>query len=487
MKEMVECLPAHWAAESQRQRERQLLLAVLRGQADEVRSMLSAKANPNFRSEGGRTCLHAAAQFRHLDVALALVESGGDLSIQDVQGSVPAHSLVLYATPETIDLFRVLAPSEQILGAANASGVRVARRFATWAATADSMSPYAPAQAHATYLKDTFPNLFLDADESRGGIFADFTCARRSSSCVSLGAKAGSSVVRTWESVKWGQPTHQEDIHIVMISGKAMPWALAEDASDYVAKELCTMFRAKVFVIHYLPEAVTSNTTLIQYQEAMLEAIGALPLNEKFVLVENAHGITAALLWSLRPRLHCSAMINFGFWFSDEFLESDAFKRMATTCEMMAKMCESKEAAKVCKGSVANMVHSGVGPDALAVVATKLEEELKNSPEAFWSYSAALRRWFTQNAATLKGRGKLDTPLLLLLSDSAPAASVQESARHAREVFFSCSRVSYIQSSNQWWEAESVSQHASVAAALVSFIGEHLPSVAQRQVERASV
>mmetsp|Transcript_34128 Transcript_34128/g.98401 ORF Transcript_34128/g.98401 Transcript_34128/m.98401 type:complete len:887 (+) Transcript_34128:151-2811(+) len=488
MREMVEFLPEQWAAEAKRQRERQLLLAVMRGNADEVRSMLSTEVDANFVGEGGRTCLHEAAKFRHLEVVRALVASGGDLSIQDLQGNTPAHSLVLYATPETVELFQVLAPTREILGKVSASGVSVVRRFETWAKTADNLSPYAPAESYLAQLMKEFPDLFTNQAEQKAQAFAEFSCAARDRFAVDVGGKTGKVDVWTWESVDL-RPSDVETTHIVMISGKAIPWALAEDALDHVARELCTVFHAKVFVLHYLPDAVQPNTLLMDYQDSLYEAIEALPLNEKFVIVENAHGVAAALLWRLRPRLYCASMINFGFWFSDDFLESEAFSRMAKTCEGMAKLCEARETEKVCKGSVANMVHSGIGQEGLASLASRLEVALRESPDAFWSYSAALRRWFTQNASTLRGSERLDeVPMLFLVSDSAPAASVHESARHAREVAFPRSRVSYIQDSNQWWEAESSVQHARVANSLLKFLSEHIPGgTSNRRMERVCV
>ena len=56
-----------------------------------VRALVAAGANVNRQCEHGRTALHMAAAWAHLDVVMFLMDDGADPSIRDDEGMTPAR------------------------------------------------------------------------------------------------------------------------------------------------------------------------------------------------------------------------------------------------------------------------------------------------------------------------------------------------------------------------------------------------------------
>lgn len=63
--------------------------ATAAGHANIVELLLSHRADPNVREQGGYTPLHAAAQNGNVEIIRSLLFSGGDLSIRSKNGKLP--------------------------------------------------------------------------------------------------------------------------------------------------------------------------------------------------------------------------------------------------------------------------------------------------------------------------------------------------------------------------------------------------------------
>ena len=58
---------------------------------DVARALIEAGADVNRQCEHGRTALHMAAAWAHLEVVMFLMDNGADPTIRDVEGMTPAR------------------------------------------------------------------------------------------------------------------------------------------------------------------------------------------------------------------------------------------------------------------------------------------------------------------------------------------------------------------------------------------------------------
>ncbi len=97
----------------------ELLEAVRQGREDEVRRLLDAGADVNFRDDHGRTALQVAAREGHAAIANVLVSNGASVSIPDANGS---SALLYAATNGHAEILRLLLDGGANVNARNADG-----------------------------------------------------------------------------------------------------------------------------------------------------------------------------------------------------------------------------------------------------------------------------------------------------------------------------------------------------------------------------
>ncbi|MGD2095837.1 MAG: ankyrin repeat domain-containing protein [Phycisphaerales bacterium] len=78
--------------------------AVVWGNADQVRSLLSDGADINARDRIGGTPLHAAVQNRHLELIELLIDEGADINAKNNTGQTPLHLAVDYSQQDIAEL-----------------------------------------------------------------------------------------------------------------------------------------------------------------------------------------------------------------------------------------------------------------------------------------------------------------------------------------------------------------------------------------------
>ncbi len=76
--------------------------ATINGNADAIAALLEAGADPEVRNEGGRTLLHGAAYWGHADAIAALLEGGADPNARDEGGDTPLHGAAYWGHADAI-------------------------------------------------------------------------------------------------------------------------------------------------------------------------------------------------------------------------------------------------------------------------------------------------------------------------------------------------------------------------------------------------
>lgn len=447
MKELVSCLPEYWAPEVARQRQRQLVLAVSRGDPVATHHLLEMKGDPNVQDEQGTTCLHTAAQRGEFDVAQVLLSNGANCCLQDASGQTPAHLIGLWATADTVRLFDALAlPS--VLGLKNMAGVSVFDRFRVWAVTACDGQPFEP-----IYLR------LNTAAVARPSLKGMSPKGKRYNRTLSLDGEACKrQCVRTRAGIKvevW-EPLSGHSMLSVLYLGMpmALPWAMQFPAVDLLASTMCLECGAGFFALtHGAPYGPSAGCSLLDFQAELVALIGELPLEEPLVLVDNSFGTATALLWALEPRLAGAMVINAAGYFSAEYLGSAAHAKLS---EVMAQRAverrRDRDAGALCRGSLSNYVFGE--PDCLAVVGAQLHEAMAAAGDDFWNCTASTNEWMPRAITdSIVGKPAFQAPATLLCSAHAPATVIQESMSRLRELLPKA-HFAHIPGSKGWWELD---------------------------------
>ena len=419
MEQMVAILSSQWKEQSWHQRQRQLLLAVNRRDVDGVRCLLAARASPNERGEGGQSLLHVSARFRDLALTEVLIEFKANVGCQDDHGNCPAHTLPLFAVPQTLQLFDVLSPPP-VLGLQNEACVTVAGRFASWSMTAQDNEAYMPAQVRVEGLKRCAPQPFVRS--ARTHMFR--------TSQVVFGVQRGICAVRcrgqeffvhTWES------SANASVHMLYLTGCAgLPWSMQEPAVDAVVSDWCSRHSLKVFVVTHRSVHVTSKMTLEEFHEGVLCVVQQLPLKDGFVLFDNMR-MLAGLSWKLQDRL-LGLLIAMGSFFSDEFLMSPAWMQQRENLLRMAEMFLRRDAAKVHSSLLNVYVYGDLQSDAWEQLRHQHQAAVQDSDDQFWAFGAAFMAWPLTFSETLASCAPLrPLPAALLCGDNAPAGNTHAS------------------------------------------------------------
>jgi len=483
MQDMAGFLPAHWAAEAGRQRERQLLLTVYRKEASDVRRLLLSTADANCRGENGQTCLHAAAKMFDVETVRVLLELGADCTIQDAHGNTPAHSLPLFTKPEVVQLFDMLAPSRAVLSLENEAGVNPARRLAGWAYDACNGVPYGPAQTRVHELKVRFPDVFQKRltprsplMTQRSAVFHGTDAVLRKVCEISVGSKK--VCVDTWES-----PGHAK-LHMLYVCSLMSCAPLspheAEQATDKLARDLCARHSLKIFVInHYSLPVASPLETLNAYQERLLVVIDALPLQDGFILFDSSAGFTVRIIWQLRRRISGVAIDRVAFFLADGFAATDTWTQIQGFLKKVSQEATAKNADFMIKELAVRVYQPDTAEKAR--LAQQYKKELSIASEVVWDMWAVSHRNSSESADALQSLEPLDPiPAIVFCGDHAPSLMIQESTRRFQKACLPFADFCYLENSKQCWLLEGAEQVDQVCALLDNLVR----SVLELQVSR---
>eukprot|EP00448_Togula_jolla_P030338 CAMPEP_0170622178 /NCGR_PEP_ID=MMETSP0224-20130122/28989_1 /TAXON_ID=285029 /ORGANISM="Togula jolla, Strain CCCM 725" /LENGTH=864 /DNA_ID=CAMNT_0010948473 /DNA_START=55 /DNA_END=2650 /DNA_ORIENTATION=+ len=452
MKELVADLPKHWTAQVNQQRQRQLVLAVNRGDVGAVLCCLGLGVDPNFQDEMGTSCLHSAARRGDLPIVQALIDHGADLTLQDSRGQTPAHVIPLFANQETVQLFDMLT-TPQVLSLTSNVGVCVFERFSVYSWTACEGKPFEALQRslqaiqkqrlslRGQFVAKTF-SFRAVVDSHQLGISDNSGC--QYSSFVS---KEGTTV-HVWE------PTGGEsELSILYLSMPfLLPWSMQMPTCEALAAAVCGEFKAKLFVLtHGFPYPPKEGALLSDFHADLLKIIDELPLKAPFVLLDSTNGLCSALLWPLRDRLAGAMLVNPAAFFSEEDRNSTTHKKISAMISRWSKKLWLREISFVRDVLIDWVVGE---PSFVDTLVEKAQEALGVSNQDCWDFSAALYHWTCgEITESLVDKNSLDLRVTLACSQHGPQMLCHDSVQRLHKLLPQ-SKIFYIPSSKGLWQVE---------------------------------
>ncbi len=471
-------------------------------------ALLEEGADVNSYDSEGTTPLHIAARQQSLAIVTSLLKYAADCSLQDEQGRCPAHVLPLSAGGyggggRVLELFDLLAPSRGVLALMSRTGVSVLERFASWAATAtdDEGSPFAPAQARLRQLRAVFPDARhgrasdIQLPASAGDVhertevlhevatraFPDLQPGPR----FQLPASAAEVQERTEEYTVEGRcvpvPCWQAavvEVQVVWAAFAIAPWSMHRCGVDVVAGSFCGERKAALFAIPVDSEAMphTAFSSLESLHSALLVVVAALPLNASFMLVDESFGAVTPVLWPLAPRLAGVLLINFGLYFSDEHLASEAFAQHVAGTTSISQLFKNHDAEKMASIGVGAFVYCVTDEDAASSREIYFQA-MRGAVESYWSIQAntLVHYWQTAITDALRDLAPLEGLRGALACGAfSPAVAVQESSRRFQRLLPG-STLTYIPKSKVWWFVEGKEPCEAVAALLHEVVARAFP------------
>lgn len=482
MQEMVHTLPALWSEETGRQRQRQLTLAVNRGDAVAVQDLLSAAADANYPGERGATCLHKAALYNGIDIARLLIEHGGDVSIQDADGNCPAHQMYLARSEYIVDFFRLLAPTPSLLVLENSRGITPVDRFRSWALVANDNQPFLPAQGFLNQLFSSFPAL------RQGSVKVDRGKSARRAGVVHHQSKeyavCGSAVLVE----EWSSTSTVAAVDVLWIScGARVPPSLQVCALEYFARHICEHWSARLLFLRSVGR-LFQDASLSDFQEKLHRVIEALSLQNTFVLVIDFCALAIPMLVNLRPHLRGLLLLNIAGCMPEEVLSNKTWQAARASFLQTVQAWQQRDFQILAKQYVAACVYVSDLREA-----ARLEEAWRLALEAegedYWDYmawdiNATMGGEITRTMNSLLQSGpaaRLDgLPAVLGCGACAPEVMFVQSMQRLRGLLPG-SVMSYIPNSRVAFQLEGPGQLDAVA----DMLEELLRSLAPTRLEEA--
>eukprot|EP00931_Biecheleriopsis_adriatica_P106140 TRINITY_DN80646_c0_g1_i1.p1 TRINITY_DN80646_c0_g1~~TRINITY_DN80646_c0_g1_i1.p1 ORF type:complete len:747 (-),score=156.69 TRINITY_DN80646_c0_g1_i1:150-2261(-) len=470
MHDMVKHLSSHWAEQQEKQRHRQLLLAVNRQDAEAVENILSEGVDVNKIGRHGQTVLHRAAMLSSkesgLEVVQTLLKHSADISVQDDRGNLPVHLLVLKRDPTAIKIFDRLAPTPEQLGQLNDAGIKPARRFEAWSNIARRGQPYEPARERVRQLQDKWPEVFRKEKVVRiRRSIHESTSVQRSIVRVCVGGL--DLAVDTWTSEV---PDQGATLNVVFTPSPA-PWRLIEETMDRVARDLCSRQPLNIFMFNEfsLPFDTESEGAAIPWQ-FLVDIIKVLLPFQKFVFVECFHGFLMPVIWKVEDQLiGVVGIANVASFPSDDMRYSEVSNEFKKFAARQADGLRKRE-QECLREFHGTMMYGGLAPAHMSRTKGKLEEALPHIHQRSWDMLSALFLGAADEVvqSIISELPPLpDLPGLILLGDNAFIA--WEGTEHFVEKRMPSAKTVFIEDSNFFWFLESEDQVGSVCAALHDF------------------
>lgn len=374
MKKLVKSLPSFWADEVVNQRQRQLHLAVNRGDAQACWELLSSRADVNHLRSGAVTPLHIATKHRNIAVAEVLLQFNADCGAQDVNGECPAHWVPFEGGDEALYLFDLVAPSLNVLMMANAALQTPFERYELFAESAADNRLYPPALLRVEELRREYPvlsaehkdrNMLARLEAKRLQLATPHSVRQSSVHCRALGRDLA---LFLWEASEVSVTI----LWILQSFATTGPLSLHLSSLDWVAQRVCAQRKARLVVlcswqcVHVSPS--TSWSSFCEEVAAVIEVIPLCVLPDKFVLVEE--GQPTSLSCRLEHRLSGMLFLSSTGRFDEDF---PARKKSCASVSVLAQLLQLAEDHNA--SSYMTCALKGVGT--------------KVTPELFQSYVAA--------------------------------------------------------------------------------------------------
>eukprot|EP00930_Biecheleria_cincta_P018180 TRINITY_DN14250_c0_g1_i2.p1 TRINITY_DN14250_c0_g1~~TRINITY_DN14250_c0_g1_i2.p1 ORF type:complete len:618 (+),score=84.41 TRINITY_DN14250_c0_g1_i2:719-2572(+) len=442
----------------------QLLKAARGGDVGECRRPLQESGDVNLMDGSGSTCLHYASQMRSVGMVQLLLESQACCSVKDRNFCTPAHCVPLFADTTTTALVRAYSAMPYALSEVNADGVSAFDRFYWWALVALDGKPY----AQVLDILNTMPQHVASMHSRAQEVMQDrpedmFECARDKVKVTqrSLNINALTRFIYCVEPKEGSQRSTQEGGAVLYLGFcRLLPWSLQEPAICYLV--------AKTHVSYFCIGCEALNPDLLLEEESgdafykdLFAVIDALPLPERFVLLDSTFGIGMPILWKLQQRLTGVLIVN-ASWLFHQPQESSLHQRLAARAAKLGSLAQSQDV-----GAMMEMVTDfALFPAVLKMANGSLDSvkqeyahALQTASSRFWRMSALQPEWnFHHLSRKLSSMpvwpSDLACDIIVACGSHAPTAAVHESRVLISRLLPVC-QASYIQDSMWFWQWES--------------------------------
>lgn len=279
--------------------------------------------------------------------------------------------------------------------------------------------------------------------------------------------------VPVWECEGGGRA----EVHVLFLALQwRLPWAAQERAAELLAERLCPELAAKLWVLNCEvldQQLLTQVEPLPKLHAQLVETIQALPLHEKFVIVDSSGGWLTPVLWRLAGRLAGALVLNAGAFLGEELDASPKHEVLSNVFAWPSGMAAQRDIARQLE-ELPRWAFAVSVEERRAQLA-RYRAALQSAPASFW-------RWYRYVSSDLRAAARVyrslpELPLerlVLAVSALGPAALTHEPATRLQQLAPGASFV-HIPESKVLWELEGDGPVLRVASALRGLLSTHRP------------
>jgi len=188
--------------------------------------------------------------------------------------------------------------------------------------------------------------------------------------------------VKTWEP----QGVKAVRGHVLFISfPKFCPSSCYDESLRGIACRLARKFQVKCWSLSFrsLSKDVLTSAGPSPLLEYLAQVVTALPLGDRFVLVDDSGGFATPLLWKLQYRIAGAMIINFTGWPSSSFTDSALGQIFKAKAAEKAEMLRTRDVQHFVEGVTQHIL---CRRSELEDIRRKYRDGLEQEEELFWCF-----------------------------------------------------------------------------------------------------
>jgi len=282
--------------------------------------------------------------------------------------------------------------------------------------------------------------------------------------------------VKTWEP----QGVKAVRGHVVFISFPTFcPSSCYDESLRGIACRLARKFQVKCWSLSFrsLSKDVLTSAGPSPLLEYLAQVVTALPLGDRFVLVDDSGGFATPLLWKLQYRIAGTMIINFTGWPSSSFTETALAQIFRAKSDELAENFRTRDVPRLV-GKLTDVIvcRRSEVEDIRKVYRSGLEHE---EDELFWCFFEwyglhgfhSLHSYWLQCPVLGRSTGICPLVVTLLSSDMAPGILVHDSVDRIRTLLPG-SHLEFIPRCRELWSFGNPQWAASVCKSVERLLGE---------------